>query len=603
MQSPKNIVQKQLLIHLFIIFLFHTGNQAFSQELSKIKWHDPIENSFPVLQGQGWRENLKSPYDRLPAKAESKVRSAVWSGSRNTAGLNIRFESNAEEIIVRYVVEGAHSMLHMPATGVSGVDLYAFSKDGGLEWASGRYKFGDTIEYRFSNLKLDEFYKKHGRLYQLYLPLYNKVKWMQIGVSDSSKIAFLPVRPEKPIVVYGTSIAQGGCASRPGMAWTAILERKLDQPLINLAFSGNGRLEKEVLDLVVELDASLFILDCLPNLTSKVLYPPVEINKRIIESVKQIRDKHPLTPILLTEHCGSTINLLNTSKADIVKEVNLTMQDAFKQLQSDGFKNIYLLPASEIALNIDCTVDGTHPNDLGMQFYADAYEKTIRKILSEPIGSISTTKPCIQYRDKSTYNWLSRHNQILSSNKAHAPKIVFLGNSITHYWGGEPMAPVNRGIDSWNQYFSPKEARNLGFGWDRIENVLWRIYHGELDGYNASDIVLLIGTNNLSVNTDDEIITGINFLIKEIRVRQPTAKILIMSLLPRKNNESRIASLNKKIMSIKRSPNTHYISAEKLFLNKSGQINEALFTSDGVHPNALGYDLLAPLINSSLSKN
>ncbi len=495
-------MQKYTLILLIVIAsLIPFNNQCFSQEKGKIKW-----------------------YDWLPSSAEKQVKKAVWEASRNRAGLNIRFTSNAAEIVVRYVVEGAYAMPHMPATGVSGIDLYAFNKDGVSEWAKGGYKFGDTIVYRFTNLSLDSFYKKHGWLYQLYLPLYNQVRWMQIGVADSSTVNFLPIRPEKPIVVYGTSMAQGGCASRPGMAWTAILERKLDQPLINLAFSGNRRLEKEVLDIIPEIDARLIVLDCLPKLNDKANYSKEGVRKRVLESVKQIRVKYPTVPIVLAAHCGSTINQLDTLVLNSTKEVNLILQKAFKQLQNNGEKHIYLLSAAEIALNNDCTVDGTHPNDLGMQYYADAYEKIIRKILSEPVGLISTTKPSIQYRDANTYNWLERHQQILDLIKVQEPKTVFLGNSITHYWGGVPDASIKRGGDSWNKYFKPKEAINLGFGWDRIENVLWRIYHGELDGYRASNVVLLIGTNNLSINTDEEIINGLSFLLNEIKSRQPEAK-------------------------------------------------------------------------------
>lgn len=89
---------------------------------------------------------------------------------------------------------------------------------------------------------------------------------MQVGVPGNALFNPMAIREEKPIVVYGTSIAQGGCASRPGMAWPALVGRKLDRPLINLGFSGNGRLEKEVIDLIAEIDAKVYVLDCLPNL-------------------------------------------------------------------------------------------------------------------------------------------------------------------------------------------------------------------------------------------------------------------------------------------------------------------------------------------------
>ncbi len=118
------------------------------------------------------------------------------------------------------------AMLHMPATGVSGVDLYAKNSDGKWLWCKGNYSFADTINYNFRNITPNDNYHKMGREYHLYLPLYNSVEWMEIGTEEDALFEPIPIRKEKPIVVYGTSIAQGGCASRPGMAWTSILERK-----------------------------------------------------------------------------------------------------------------------------------------------------------------------------------------------------------------------------------------------------------------------------------------------------------------------------------------------------------------------------------------
>src|SRR5690606_10884604 len=131
--------------------------------------------------GRGWHTGLAHFYDRLPAKAEKSVRKAVWHLSRESAGLMIRFRSNAPDIRVRYTVGGKMDRPHMPATGVSGVDLYAINKDGGWEWSGGSYHFDDTIEYHFKSLKHD-----YVREYHLYLPLYNDVKWLEIGVPDST---------------------------------------------------------------------------------------------------------------------------------------------------------------------------------------------------------------------------------------------------------------------------------------------------------------------------------------------------------------------------------------------------------------------------------
>lgn len=224
--------------------------------------------------------------------------------------------------------------------------------------------------------------------------------------------------------------------------------------------------------------------------------------------------------------------------------------------------------------------------------------KTIAK--ADTAGTISTTIPVTQHRDKH-YDWDKRHQQVLALNKERPPKVVFIGNSITHYWGGEPVDPLSRGADSWNEYFKPKDVRNLGFGWDRIENVLWRVYHGELDGYKASHITLLMGTNNLPVSTDNEIITGLEFLIQAIKRHQPKAKLMLISLLPRKKYEQRIVNLNERIRQLAEKLNVNYVPAHKSLAVDGGKPNPELFTADGVHPNAAGYRILAPLINSYLN--
>jgi lysophospholipase L1-like esterase len=572
------------------------GVQVFAQN-SQYVWWNPQSAASPVVEGQAWPKELKNPYDRLPARAEKQVRDVVWNLSNQSAGLMIRFRANSPEIKVRYAVGGKHALPHMPATGVSGVDLYAVSNDGDWRWCAGKYAFGDTITYDFRNLAPNDDYHKHGREYRLFLPLYNSVKWLEIGTPIGTEFIPLTARPDKPIVIYGTSIAQGACASRPGMAWTSILERRLDHPVINLGFSGNGRLEKELIDLVVEIDAKAYVLDCLPNLTSSTDFPLAEVKKRIIASVHLIRDKHPRVPVILTEYPVLT-DQLNAAKIKTVTGINGILREAFADLKAAGINHIYI---QEVRLEMDDTVDGTHPTDMGMQHYADAYEKNLRAILHEPAGKSTTTIPCRQYRDAAIYDWASRHKELLDLNTTAPPKIVFMGNSITHYWGGIPKAPLSSGADSWNGVLHPAGARNFGYGWDRIENVLWRVYHDELNGFNASQIILMIGTNNLGLNTNEEIIEGLDSLVHAIQYRQPHAAMLLMALLPRKGLEPRVRELNIEIMKLSRRLNITGADAGKLFLNKDGKIIAELF-SDGLHPNAKGYQLLADFLKPKLKK-
>ena len=385
---------------ILLIFYCCMGQFSFAQNIANYKSWNPARDSMKVLDGQGWPAEVKQFYDRLPSTAEQTVRKEVWNLSHNSAGLHLRFRSNASEIIVRYVVTGNMQMPHMPATGVSGVDLYSKTIDGNWLWAAGKFSFGDTIVYRFTNLNGTD-QQVNNREYYLYLPLYNTVKWMEINVPNENFFKPLPLRNDKPIVVYGTSIAQGACATRPGLTWTNILGRKMDRPVINLGFSGNGRLENELIELLAEVEARIYVLDCLPNLTG---IASDEIKKRVSHSVALLQQKRPGVPILLTEHDGYTEEGISPVRKDDYERTNIALRQSFDSLKTAGVKNIYLLTKKEINQDIETMVDGVHPNDIGMMRYAIAYEKALRTILNEPAGSISTTTPVTQRRDAATYD-------------------------------------------------------------------------------------------------------------------------------------------------------------------------------------------------------
>jgi len=365
-------------IFLFVLVVWGSHLPVMSQTENKYTWWDPAAEKMPVIDGRAWHDSLVRLYDRLPARAEKLVRKEVWSLSQNTAGEYIRFVTDASEITVRYTVSGTRSMNHMPATGVSGVDLYVQDVKNNWHWARGGYSFGDTIVYTFSNIALPAAVKE----FRLYLPLYNTVKWMQIGVPVAKAFRPLAVSKEAPLVMYGTSIMQGACASRPGLAWTNILGRKLNKPVINLGFSGNGRLEQPLIALITETAAQLFVLDCQPNLTDPNVYSENEIRQRIINSVQAIRAKHAKTPILLVEHCCGLPAV--TTDSTLVSRYGWTsniLASTYTQLKKEGMHDIYLLTAKDIGFDSESTVDGTHPTDIGMMKYAGAYEKKIRQIL------------------------------------------------------------------------------------------------------------------------------------------------------------------------------------------------------------------------------
>lgn len=550
------------------------------------KWYNPMDAGFPVIQNQGFTNEIGKTYSRLPDRAKDVVRGAVWDLSRNSAGLAVYFYSNAPQIKVRYTVSGGYSMPHMPSTGVSGVDMYSINSDGQWNLCSGNFSFGDTIQYTYNGLGKDKYHDR-GFEYRIYLPLYNSVKWMEIGVPEGGELEFIPMSTEKPILVYGTSIAQGACASRPAMAWTNIVQRSVGYPLINLGFSGNGKLEKEVLNFINEQDARLFILDCMPNLTP---YSEEEVTNLVVNAVKQIREKHA-APILLVEHAGYSNAPTNKDQLESYTKVNKASRKGFEMLQAANIKDLYYLSHDELNLMPDSWVDSVHPSDWGMHQQATAVEKKVREILRIPVGKASTMIPVTQRREPHNYEWQARRRAIKERLAEFPPKAVIMGNSITHFWGGEPVAHRASGLTTWNKVMRPAGFQNLGYGWDRIENVLWRVYHGELDGYQAEKVVLMIGTNNMGVNSDDEIIDGLKFLVSAIRERQPKAIIKVVGILPRRNGEQWVETVNKGIQVMTAQVGCQFSNPGTNLLQKDGKIDETLF-SDGLHPNEKGYSLI-----------
>ncbi|MGN0001890.1 MAG: SGNH/GDSL hydrolase family protein [Sphingobacterium composti] len=369
MNYKKRIIRESLL---FSLFCFVGLSVAIAQTK---KYYNPTNSK--AVQGRLAVLNETKDYGRLPISSKDIVRGPVWNLGTNSAGMYVEFETDADTIQVRYKVKHALNMPHMPTIGVSGVDLYSFdTKQSKWEWAFGQYQFKDTITYNFNNIGVN---KKH--IYRLYLPLYNTVDWLEIGVDAQRSFKYIHAE-SRPIVVYGTSIAQGACASRPGLAWTNILGRNFKNEVINLAFSGNGRLETPILDLINEEDAAVFILDCTPNLSIVSQRSASQLDSLITNAVQFLRVKHPKKPIVLAEHSSAeTPGFKNVDKLSEYNNSSKVTKETYARLKSEGDKNIYFVSAKDFGLDIESTVDYAHPNDIGMQKIAEAYKKVLRKFL------------------------------------------------------------------------------------------------------------------------------------------------------------------------------------------------------------------------------
>jgi hypothetical protein len=344
------------------------ANQAAAENLT---WHDVTAWG---VEGREWTgmERLRW-FDRFPAEAEKTVTEAVWKLSRDSAGMMVRFKTDATAIHVHYKLsKAALAMPHMPATGVSGVDLYARDADGQWRWV--QVTMPTTQEVRAEIVK---DLAPGEREYAAYLPLYNGVESLEIGVPPGAKFEGLAPRA-KPIVFYGTSITQGACASRPGMVHTAILGRRFDLPVVNLGFSGNGRMDAAVGNLLTKIDAAVYVIDCLPNMT------PATVTKKCIPLVKQLRAAKPDTPIVLVEDRRFTNDWITPANANFHDDNHAALRVAFAALQANGMKNLFYIPGDHLyGDDTEGATDGSHASDLGFMRQADVMEPVLRSALKK----------------------------------------------------------------------------------------------------------------------------------------------------------------------------------------------------------------------------
>ncbi len=337
---------------------------------SKVAWHDVTQWG---VEGRGWENQPRKRYfDRLPAKAEGVVRPPVWNLSRHSAGMAVRFQTDATTIQVDYeLLSPSLAMPHMPATGVSGLDLYCQIDDGSFRWM----QVAKPTKQHVTSTIVSGL-PTAMRTYMMYLPLYNGVNSLKIGVPTQSTFEPLAPRKAKPMVFYGTSIMHGACASRPGMAIPAILGRRFDLPTINLGFSGNGKMDPEMATLLAELDPAIYCIDCLPNMG------PDLVTQRTENTVKTIRAARDDTPILLVEDRLFTNVRFFPAKQKFHQANHRALREAYESLLRQNVPGLYYLKGDNLLGDDgEGSTDGSHPSDLGFMRNAAAYEKVLRPIL------------------------------------------------------------------------------------------------------------------------------------------------------------------------------------------------------------------------------
>ncbi len=340
-----------------------------TMESTQFVWHDAA--TFEI-EGKGW-DDTALPFDRFPPKAEGMTPKDVWDLSRDSAGLSVQFETNASEIRARWRLRvPGLATAAFSALSRSGLDLYGRDATGRWRWVGIGLPNAQEAEATLASGIRAEL-----REYRIYLPLRNPVDSLEIGIPEGTRFRPLPRSTQKPVVYYGTSIVHGIAASRPGMTHASILGRRLDVPMVNLGFSGKGKMEKELAILMSEIDAALYILDTLPNMEAPM------IDERAEPFIRFLREARPNTPIVLIEDRTYGNSWIRPYCADRNRDSRKAFRAIYERLVNEGMTGLHYIEGAPLLGDDDeATVDSSHPNDLGFARMADALEPVLRPLIS-----------------------------------------------------------------------------------------------------------------------------------------------------------------------------------------------------------------------------
>lgn len=343
-------------------------------------YYNPIENR-DIFNIYGMN-NERSEFTRFSQEEREYIKpvneSVEWL-SKHTAGINIKFRTDSMKLVLDVKLPAVHDMSHMAATGQCGFDLYVYEdsiKDYVLHNTS---TYNITLDHYRSNML--EVETKKTREYILNFPLYMGVENLYIGLEKGSIIEKSYYNNDGRVVLYGTSIAQGGCASRPGMCYTNILSRWLDIEFLNYGFSGSAFLEKEIAYILRKIDnQKLFIIDTEANAGCDE-----RMEKNLERFIDIYRETQKNVPIILVSRCHFAMDYYSDRRVKMMEDAKEFLKRVVRKYKKLGV-NIRFLDGSKFFKGYknnftEFTVDGVHPTDLGMYHMALSHYKLIKKML------------------------------------------------------------------------------------------------------------------------------------------------------------------------------------------------------------------------------
>ena len=335
-----------------------------------LRWLPP-QSSDLEIDGLPWFSQNDGEFHRLPAASKDKFPPPVWNLAKSPSGGRIRFRTDSTTLAVRLEYPSPPNMNNMHAFGQTGVDLYTGNDYRGTAVADKNAAPGKVYEHVYLSDK-----PRAWREATLYLALYKPVKVLAVGVDSEARFE-KPAQffVSRPVVFYGTSITQGGCASRPGMSYQAILGRMLNIDFVNLGFSGNGKGEPEMAEAVSQIDASCFVLDFAQN--NGTVASLREVYGSFLD---RLRKAHADTPILAITPIFSTREASGGTENEGMRE---HIRQVVSQRIGAGDRNLQLVEGTDLLgpSRSDGLVDGTHPNDLGFEWMAEGLAPRLRRLL------------------------------------------------------------------------------------------------------------------------------------------------------------------------------------------------------------------------------